>query len=418
MFEIKSFTNFEKKMGTINNYFISQRAAELNESATLAMSQKTRELKSKGIDVINLSIGEPDFFVPNFIKEAAKQAIDDNYSFYPPVPGYPELRQMIAQKLRRDNHLDYDPSQIVVSNGAKHVIANIFLTILNKGDEVLIPVPYWVSYPPLVQIADGKPVYIKSDFNKDFKITADDIERHITPKTKAFIFSSPNNPSGKVYSYEELKEWASVFAKHPEILIISDEIYELINFTKEHHSIAEFEEIRDRVIIVNGLSKGFAMTGWRVGYSVSSKIIAKTIEKIQGQMTGGINDIAQMAALKALSVDPEDCHELIEMKESFRKRRNFMVKALSEIPGIKPNNPEGAFYIFPEISDLIGKKFEDFVINNDDDLCMYLLNNANVALTSGSSFGYPGCVRLSYATSMLQLEKAVERIKKAVSQLQ
>ena len=236
------------------------------------------------------------------------------------------------------------------------MIANIFLTILNKGDEVLIPVPYWVSYPPLVQIADGKPVCIKSDFNKDFKITADDIERHITPKTKAFIFSSPNNPSGKVYSYEELKEWASVFAKHPEILIISDEIYELINFTKEHHSIAEFEEIRDRVIIVNGLSKGFAMTGWRVGYSVSSKIIAKTIEKIQGQMTGGINDIAQMAALKALSVDPEDCHELIEMKESFRKRRNFMVKALSEIPGIKPNNPEGAFYIFPEIADLIGKK--------------------------------------------------------------
>jgi aspartate aminotransferase len=418
MMEIKSFTNFEKKMGTTNDYFISQRAAELNESATLAMSQKTRELKSKGIDVINLSIGEPDFFVPNFIKEAAKQAIDDNYSFYPPVPGYPELRQMIAYKLRRDNHLDYDPSQIVVSNGAKHAIANIFLTILNKGDEVLIPIPYWVSYPPLVQIADGNPVYIKSDFNKDFKITAEDIERHITPKTKAFIFSSPNNPSGKVYSYEELKEWASVFAKHPEILIISDEIYELINFTNEHHSIAEFEEIRDRVIIVNGLSKGFAMTGWRVGYSVSSKTIAKTIEKIQGQMTGGINDIAQMAALKALSVDPEDCHELIEMKESFRKRRNFMLKALSEIPGIKPNNPEGAFYIFPEISDLIGKKFEDSVINNDDDLCMYLLNNANVALTSGSSFGYSGCVRLSYATSMLQLEKAAERIKKAISQLQ
>lgn len=418
MMEIKSFTNFEKKMGTTNDYFISQRAAELNESATLAMSQKTRELKSKGIDVINLSIGEPDFFVPNFIKEAAKQAIDDNYSFYPPVPGYPELRQMIAYKLRRDNHLDYDPSQIVVSNGAKHAIANIFLTILNKGDEVLIPIPYWVSYPPLVQIADGNPVYIKSDFNKDFKITAEDIERHITPKTKAFIFSSPNNPSGKVYSYEELKEWVSVFAKHPEILIISDEIYELINFTKEHHSIAEFEEIRDRVIIVNGLSKGFAMTGWRVGYSVSSKTIAKTIEKIQGQMTGGINDIAQMAALKALSVDPEDCHELIEMKESFRKRRNFMLKALSEIPGIKPNNPEGAFYIFPEISDLIGKKFKDSVINNDDDLCMYLLNNANVALTSGSSFGYPGCVRVSYATSMLQLEKAAERIKKAISQLQ
>ncbi|HHW59901.1 MAG: pyridoxal phosphate-dependent aminotransferase [Bacteroidales bacterium] len=397
--------------------YISKRAAELKESATLAMSQKTRELKSKGIDVINLSIGEPDFFVPNFIKEAAKQAIDDNYSFYPPVAGYPELRQMISHKLKRDNKLDYEPSQVVVSNGAKHAIANIFLAIINEGDEVLIPAPYWVSYPPLVQLSQGVPVYINSTFDNDFRITAEDIERHITPKTKAFIFSSPNNPSGKVYSYEELKEWAEVFAKYPQILIISDEIYELINFKDKHHSIAEFEEIRDRVIIVNGLSKGFAMTGWRVGYSVSPKNIAKTIEKIQGQMTSGINDIGQMAALKALSVDPEDCHELIEMRESFRKRRDFMLEALSEIPFMIPNNPDGAFYIFPKITDLIGKSYEDTKINDSNDLAMYLLNTANVALTSGISFGSKECIRLSYATSKLQLEKAAERIKKAINLL-
>ncbi|MBN2729268.1 MAG: pyridoxal phosphate-dependent aminotransferase [Bacteroidales bacterium] len=389
----------------------------MSESATLAMTKKSRELQAKGFDVINLSIGQPDFNVPDFIKVAAKKAVDDNFSQYPPVAGYPQLREAVSAKLLRDNDLHYDANQIVVSTGAKQAIANVFLAILNPGDEVVVPAPYWVSYTELIKLAEGVPVYVETTIDKEFKASPEQIEAAITPKTKAFIFSSPNNPSGTVYSKEELKAIAELFAKYPNISIISDEIYELINFAGKTASIGIFEEIKERVITINGLSKAFAMPGWRLGYSASSVEIAKAIEKVQGQVTSGANAIAQIAAVTALKAEPASCVDFQNMKSAFNERRDYVVKRIADIPGMIPNNPDGAFYVFPNIAALFGKSDGEIQINNDNDLCLYILNKANVALVPGSAFGNSDCIRFSYATSMEQIKEALDRIEKALSLL-
>lgn len=389
----------------------------MSESATLAMTKKSRELQAQGFDVINLSIGQPDFNVPDFIKVAAKKAVDDNFSQYPPVAGYPQLREAISAKLLRDNDLHYDANQIVVSTGAKQAIANVFLAILNPGDEVVVPAPYWVSYTELIKLAEGVPVYVETTIEKEFKASPEQIEAAITPKTKAFIFSSPNNPSGTVYSKEELKAIAALFAKYPNISIISDEIYELINFAGKTASIGIFEEIKERVITINGLSKAFAMPGWRLGYSASSVEIAKAIEKVQGQVTSGANAIAQIAAVTALKAEPASCVDFQNMKSAFNERRDYVVKRIADIPGMIPNNPDGAFYVFPNIAALLGKSDGETKINNDNDLCLYILNKANVALVPGSAFGNSDCIRFSYATSMEQIKEALDRIEKALSVL-
>jgi aspartate aminotransferase len=386
----------------------------ITESATIAMSQRSRELQSKGIDVINLSLGEPDFDTPEFIKTAAKQAIDDGYSHYTPVPGYVELRETICQKLWRDNKIDYHPNQIVCSTGAKHSIINVLLSIINPGDEVIIPAPYWVSYSEMVQIAGGKPVIVKADFDADYKVTAGQIEAAITLKTKAFLFSSPCNPSGSVYGKEELESFAKVFAKNPQIVIISDEIYEYINFEGSHQSISQFAEIKDQLVIVNGLSKGFAMTGWRLGYIAAPLQIAQACGKIQGQFTSGTSSITQRAAIAALSGPKTDS---LIMCDAFKRRREIVYNGLKKIPGIKPNYPKGAFYVFPDISQLLGKSFENDYIKDSDDLALYLLSHGHVATVGGSSFGSPECLRISYAASDNDLHKAIERIKNAVADL-
>lgn len=397
--------------------YLSDRVLTMEESATLAMTKKSRELKSQGIDVINLSIGEPDFFVPDFIKDAAKNAIDNNYSFYPPVSGYPELRQAISNKLKRDNGLDFSADQIVVSTGAKQAIANTFMAVLNPGDEVLVPTPYWVSYTELIKLSGGVPVFIPSDISNEFKVTAEQIESYITPKTKAFIFSSPNNPCGMLYTKEELASFAKVFAKHPEVLVISDEIYELINFAGKTTSIGIFKEIAGQVIIINGLSKAFAMPGWRLGYSAAPLSISKAIEKIQGQITSGANAVSQIAAITALKVDPFECQDIQKMVEAFKERRTFMINRIEELPGFKPNHPQGAFYVFPDISELFGKSDGQITINNDNELCLFLLKEAHVALVPGSAFGDPKCIRFSYATSLEKLREAMERIEKVIMKL-
>ncbi|MPM13350.1 Aspartate aminotransferase [bioreactor metagenome] len=389
----------------------------MSESATLAMTKKSREMKAAGIDVINLSIGEPDFFVPDFIKAAAKKAVDDNFSFYPPVAGYPQLRQAISNKLKRDNDLDYAPDQIVVSTGAKQAICNVFLACLDPGDEVIVPAPFWVSYTELIKLAGGVPVYIPTTIEDDFKVKPEQIEKMITPKTKAFIFCAPNNPSGMLYTLDELKALAAMFGKHPEVLIISDEIYELINFDGKTYSIGIFPEVKDRTVTINGLSKAFAMPGWRIGYSASPLDIAKAIEKVQGQVTSGANAVAQIASVTALQPDPAQCEDLQKMKKAFLERRDYVVNRLRDIPGFKPNVPMGAFYVFPNVQQLFGKTDGETVINNDSDLCLYLINKAHVALVPGSAFGDPNCIRFSYATSMENLEKAMNRIEAAVKEL-
>lgn len=394
--------------------YLSDRVLKMEESATLAMTKKSRELKAQGIDVINLSIGEPDFFVPDFIKEAAKKAIDNNYSFYPPVAGYPELREAISKKLARDNGLQYTPEQIVVSTGAKQAIANTFLAVLNPGDEVLVPTPYWVSYTELIKLAGGEPVFVQSTIENEFKVTAEQIEKAITSKTKAFIFSSPNNPCGMLYTKDELASFARVFARHPEILVISDEIYELINFDGKTTSIGIFEEIKEQVIVINGLSKAFAMPGWRLGYSAAPVKISKAIEKIQGQVTSGANAVSQIAAVTALSVNPFECDDIKKMISAFNERREFMLKRIGSLPGFKPNHPQGAFYVFPNVAELFGKSNGETVINNDNDLCLYLLKEAHVALVPGAAFGDPECIRFSYATSLEKLKDAMDRIEKAL----
>lgn len=394
---------------------ISHRINNLSESATLAMSRKSAQLKANGYDVIDLSLGEPDFFTPDFIKQAAKEAIDKNYTFYTPVSGYMDLRKAIVAKLKRDNNLDYEPEQIVVSTGAKQSLANAILCLVNPGDEVIIPTPYWVSYSEMVKLAEGVAVYIPSTIDTDFKVTPEQIEAAITPKSKVFMFSSPSNPTGSAYTKEELAAFAEIFAKHDNLYIISDEIYEMINFNGGHHSIAEFTAIKDRVILVNGVSKGFAMTGWRVGYIAAPKIVAKACDKLQGQITSATCSIAQRAMLAAMLSEPKEVTR--EMVKVFKERRDLVIGLLSKIPGIKCNVPQGAFYVLPEISSFYGKSDGKTTISNDTDLSMYLLNKAYVALVPGEAFGAPNYIRISYATSNEILIKAIDRIREVLSEL-
>jgi len=393
---------------------LSARLTALAESQTLAMSQKSKDLKAQGHNVIDLSVGEPDFKTPDFVKEAAKKAIDDNFSFYSPVPGYRDLLEAISKKLKRENNLDYAPEQIVVSNGAKQSLTNILLCVVDKDDEVIVPAPYWVSYVELVKLAEGKSVVIETSIKDNFKITIKQLEDAITPKTRVLILCSPSNPTGSIYTHDELVAIAKVIEKNPNILVISDEIYEHINFIGKHESIAQFESIRDRIIIINGVSKGYAMTGWRIGYSVSAKWIAKASIKLQGQTTSGASSIAQKAATAAINSDGSyPAH----MQKTFEKRRNFMVDALSKIKGFNINVPQGAFYIFPEISYFFGKSDGKNIINSSDDFAMFLLNTAHVALVPGSAFGASDYIRFSYAASDEQLKDATERIAKAVELL-
>jgi aspartate aminotransferase len=401
----------------MKNNNLSDRVNNLSESATLEMTRLSRNLKAEGHDVITLSIGEPDFNTPEHIKEAAKKAIDDNHTHYTPVSGFPELRKAIAGKLKRDSNLDYEPDQIVVSNGAKQSIANVILCIVNPGDEVIVPSPYWVSYPEIVKLAEGKMVEIPTTIETDFKVTPEQIEKAITEKTKAFIFSSPCNPTGSVYSKDELKAIAEVISKHKNIFIISDEIYEYINFKGTHESIARFDFIKDQVIIVNGVSKGYAMTGWRIGYIAAPKFIAKACDTMQGQYTSCASSISQLAALKAIDTNPSDSEDLKKMLNAFNERRNLVLELLKEIPGIKANIPDGAFYVFPDISDYFGKSYGEKTINNSKDFCMYILEKVFVALVPGGAFGNPDCVRISYATSKEQIIEAISRIKKALAEL-
>jgi len=396
---------------------LANRIQYLSESETLAMSRKSRELKADGHDVINLSLGEPDFHTPDYIKQAAKEAIDQNFSFYSPVAGYEDLRKAICVKLKRDNNLEYDCSQIVVSTGAKQSIANVMLSLVNPGDEVLVPTPYWVSYKEIVKVAEGKSVFIPATIENNFKITPEQLEAAITPKTRAMIFSSPCNPTGSVYTREELKGIAEVMAKYPQVTLIADEIYEHINFIGKHESICQFDFIKDQVVLVNGVSKGYAMTGWRIGFIAASLTIAKSCDKLQGQFTSGASSIAQRAALKAFITDPDATPDMKTMQHAFRERRDLMLHLLSEIPGIKLNHPDGAFYIFPDISWYFGKSDGKTTIGNSNDLCMYLLNKVFVALVPGDAFGDPRCIRFSYATSKEKLTEAARRIKEALGQL-
>lgn len=400
-----------------HNHKLSKRLSSLSESATLEMTRKSRELREKGIDIITLSIGEPDFNTPESVKQAGIKAIEDNLTHYPPVPGTNDLRKAIADKLLRNNALHYKPSQIIVSNGAKQSIMNAFFSILDEGDEVIIPAPFWVSYPEMVKMAGGTPVSIPSTVEQDFKITASQLKQAITPRTKAFIFSSPCNPSGSVYEKEELAELAKVFEQHPNIYVFSDEIYEHIRFEGKHDSIASFDSIKDQVIVINGLSKGFAMTGWRVGYLAAHQDIVTACITIQGQYTSGSCTISQAAALEAVRTVPAESKELKNMLLQFNKRRDLLYNRLKAIEGVVPNKPKGAFYMFPDISYYFGKKANGFTINNSTDLSIYLLEHAHVALVSGDAFGCDNCIRFSYATTEPMLEEACNRIEKALKHL-
>ena len=394
---------------------LSARLSALSPSETLAMSQKSQELKAQGIDVINLSVGEPDFNTPNHIKEAAKKAIEDNFSFYSPVPGYPALRKAIVEKLKRENGLDYDANQIVCSNGAKQSVCNVLMCVVGAGDEVIIPSTYWVSYVEMVKLADGKSVIVEAGLDQDFKITPEQLEQAITPKTKVLILCSPSNPTGSVYTKEELEGLANVLAKYPNVIVLADEIYEHINYIGKHESIAQFESIRDRVVIVNGVSKGYAMTGWRLGWIAAPQWIASACNKLQGQYTSGPCSITQKAAEAAYTGD-QTC--VAEMRAAFERRRNLVVKMAKEISGFKVNNPNGAFYIFPECDSYFGKKTQDGkTIENSADLAMYLLEVGHVACVGGSAFGAPNCIRMSYATSDENLVEAFTRIKNALELL-
>ena len=393
---------------------VSERLNRLSESATLAMARMSSELKAKGHNVIALSLGEPDFDTPDFIKVAAKKAIDDNFSHYTPVPGLPELRTAISNKFKRDNNLDYSADQIVVSTGAKQSLANVCLSLLNPGDEVLLPTPYWVSYADIVTLSEGISIKVESTIENDFKVTASQIESKITDKTKLLMFSSPCNPSGTVYTEKELTEIAIMLEKYPNICIIADEIYEHINFTEEHFSIGTIPSLKDRVITVNGVSKGFAMTGWRIGFIGAPLWIAKACTKIQGQVTSATCAVSQKAAETAVNANPE---VLSGMKDIFLERRDLVLEKLNNIKGIKCNVPQGAFYLFPDVSYYFGKSDGETVINNSDDFCMYLLNNCYVALVAGTPFGNPECVRISYAASEENLLEAISRIKYQLAKL-
>jgi aspartate aminotransferase len=393
---------------------LSDRINALSESQTIAMARKSRELIAQGIDIISLSLGEPDFPTPEPIKEAAKKAIDENFSYYTHVSGYLELRQSIANKLKRDNGLDYTADQIVVSTGAKQCIANAILCLINPGDEVLVPAPYWVSYLEIVKLAQGKSVIVPATLETDFKVSAAQLKAAITPKTKLLIFSTPCNPTGSVYSRAELKAIADLIIQYPELYILSDEIYEAINFVGKHESMAQFDFIKDRVITVNGVSKGFAMTGWRGGYLAAPLWIAKACDKMQGQFTSATCSITQKAMQKAMELPPEATYG---MRDAFKKRRDLVLSLMKEIPGFKLNLPEGAFYVYPEVSAYFGKSDGSTKINNATDLCMFLVDKAHVALVPGAAFGDDNYLRFSYATSEDKLTEAIRRVKAALSQL-
>ena len=392
---------------------ISDRLNRLSYSQTFVMSNKVREMKASGVDVISLTLGEPDFDVPQKIKQAAFDAINENYSHYSPVPGFLELRQAVADKLKRDNNLDYRPTQICVSNGAKQSIINVLAAIVNDGDEVILPAPYWVSYDEMVKLVGGTSVFIETSIDTDFKITAAQLEQAITPKTKALLYSSPCNPSGSFYTGEELEAIANVIAKYPDITIISDEIYEFINYDGEHVSIASFPQVYEQTAVINGMSKAFAMTGWRIGYSACPDWLAKACDKVQGQMTSGANTVAQRASITALKMDPQ---ELQYMISEFHKRRDLVYGLMKEIKGFKCNLPKSAFYIFPDISYYLGKTLNGTEIKDADDFAMFLLENAHVGCVGGVSFGSPECIRFSYAASEEELTEAMTRIKNFLDQ--
>ena len=393
---------------------VSDRLASLSPSETLAMSQKSNELKAQGIDIINLSVGEPDFYTPEHIKEAAKKAIDDNFSFYSPVPGYMDLRKAIVDKLKRENNLEYTADQIIVSGGAKQSVCNVLMCIIGAGDEVIVPAPYWVSYVEMVKLAEGTNVVVSAGLDQDFKITPAQLEAAITPKTKALILCSPSNPTGSVYTKEELKGLAEVLAKYPNVIVLADEIYEHINYVGQHESIAQFAEIKDRVVVINGVSKAYAMTGWRIGFIAAPLWIAKACNKLQGQYTSGASSIAQKASVAAFNGD-QSC--VAEMKKAFLRRRDLVVDLCKDIPQMKLNVPQGAFYLFPEVDAYFGKSFGDRVIKDAADLAMYLLEEGHVATVGGAAFGAPTCLRFSYATSDENLVEAIKRIKAALAAL-
>lgn len=393
---------------------LSFRLRSLSSSATLAMSQKSNELKAQGVDVINMSVGEPDFNTPDNIKTAAKKAVDDNYSKYSPVPGYPALRNAIVAKLKKENGLDYTPAQICCSNGAKQSVCNVIMALVDPDDEVIVPAPYWVSYPEMVKLASGKPVIVSAGIDQDFKITGAQLEAAITPKTKMLILCSPSNPTGSVYTKEELASLADVIARYPQMYVVADEIYEHILYSGKHESIAQFPQIRDRVIIVNGVSKAYAMTGWRIGFIAAAEWIVKGCNKLQGQYTSGPCSVSQKAAEEAY-VGPQE--EVEKMRLAFERRRDLIVKLAREIPGLEVNVPQGAFYLFPKCSSYFGKRFGERVINTSDDLAMYLLEVGHVATVGGDSFGAPDCFRMSYATSDENIKEALRRIKEALANL-
>lgn len=393
---------------------LSDRLNRLASSATLAMSQKSNELKAQGVDVINMSVGEPDFNTPDNIKEAAKKAIDDNFSRYSPVPGYPALRNAIVEKLKRENGLTYTAAQISCANGAKQSVCNVIMALVNEGDEVIVPAPYWVSYPDMVKLADGTPVVVTAGIEQDFKITPAQLEAAITPKTKALILCSPSNPTGSVYSKEELAGLAAVLAKAPQVIVVADEIYEHITYLGKHESIAQFEEIRDRVVIVNGVSKAYAMTGWRIGFIAGPEWIVKAVNKLQGQYTSGPCSVSQKAAEEAYNGTQQPVQD---MRVAFERRRDLIVKLAKEVPGFEVNNPQGAFYLFPKCDSYYGKSYNGSVIKDSDDLAMYLLEVGHVACVGGTSFGSPECIRMSYATSDENIVEAIRRIKEALAQL-
>lgn len=394
---------------------LSERLNRLAPSATLAMSQKSSEMKAQGIDVINLSVGEPDFNTPDHIKTAAKEAIDENYSKYSPVPGYPDLRKAIVDKLYRENQLDYEVAEILVSNGAKQSVCNTLMALVDEGDEVIIPAPYWVSYPQMVKLAGGNPTIVKTGFAQEFKILPTQLEAAITPKTKVIILCSPSNPTGSVYSQSELEGLAHVILKHEDLYVIADEIYEHINYVGRHESIAQFSGMKERTIIVNGISKAYAMTGWRIGYIAAPEWIVKGCNKLQGQYTSGPCSISQRAAIAAYT-QSQACVE--EMRQAFQRRRDLIVKLAKDIHGLEVIEPKGAFYIFPKCNYFFGKSTDGYYIKNSTDLSMYLLEKAHVATVGGDAFGEPNCLRMSYATSDENIQEALRRIKNALEQLQ
>ncbi|MBO4964615.1 MAG: pyridoxal phosphate-dependent aminotransferase [Prevotella sp.] len=393
---------------------LSDRLQRLAPSATLAMSQKSSEMKAQGIDVINMSVGEPDFNTPDHIKEAAKKAVDDNFSRYSPVPGYPDLRKAIVEKLKRENNLDYTLNEVLVSNGAKQSVCNTIMALVNDGEEVIIPAPYWVSYPQMVKLAGGEPVIVEAGFDQNFKITPEQLEAAITPKTRMLILCSPSNPTGSVYSKDELAALAEVIKKHEDMFVLADEIYEHINYIGKHESIAQFEGMKERAIIVNGVSKAYAMTGWRIGYIAAPEWIVKGCNKLQGQYTSGPCSVSQKAAEFAYT-QSQECVET--MRQAFERRRNLIVKLAKDIPGLEVNEPQGAFYLFPKCTNFYGKSYEGKTINNSTDLAMFLLEVGHVATVGGDAFGDPECFRMSYATSDDNIVEAMRRIKETLGKL-